>query len=202
MKKLTLSLAIILCFAVAINAQDLNFGAKAGLNIAGISFESDSYSTSSRIGFHVGGFVNYQFSDDFALQPEINFSTGGNEWDFNDGSTTGEIKTSNLSIPVLLQYTAVESFVFEAGLQYNVLLSIEQKIDGFGDGFEDISEFYKSGTIGAAIGALYQLDALVPGLSAGLRFVFDLTNINDTEVDAGNLRQNAFQINFLYTIPK
>ncbi|WP_299522845.1 porin family protein [Winogradskyella sp.] len=202
MKKFTLSLAFILCITFSINAQDLNYGAKAGLNIAGISFESDSYSTSSRIGFHVGGFVNYRFDEKFAIQPEINFSTGGNEWDFGNGDTTGEIKISNLSIPVLLQYDVVDNFVVEGGLQYNFLLSVEQKIDGSGDGFEDISEFYKSGTLGAAIGAIYQLDTLVPGLAAGLRFVFDLTNINDEDVDAGNLRQNAFQVNILYTIPK
>lgn len=188
--------------AISLNAQNLNFGAKAGLNIAGISFESDSYSTSSRIGFHLGAFVNYKFDEKFAIQPEINFSTGGNEWDFNNGTSTGEIKTSNLSIPVLLQYNAIQNLIFEAGLQYNVLLSIEQKIDGFSGGFEDISEFYKSGTLGAAIGAIYQLDTILPGLAAGLRFTFDLTNINDVDVDAGNLRQNAFQINILYTIPK
>ena len=201
MKKITLSLTFILCTALSINAQDLNFGAKAGLNIAGISFESDSYSTSSRLGFHIGGFANYKFSEKFAVQPEIYFSTGGNEWDFNNGTTTGELKTSTLSIPVLLQYDVIENLVVEAGLQYNFLLSIEQKINGFSDGFEDISEFYKSGTIGFAIGVLYHLDALVQGLAAGLRFTADLTNINDEEVDAGNLRQNAFQVNVLYTIP-
>ncbi|WP_111683839.1 porin family protein [Winogradskyella tangerina] len=202
MKKLSLSLIFLFCLSLTTYAQDLNFGAKAGLNLAGISFESDSYSTSSRIGFHVGGFVNYKFDEKFAVQPEIYFSTGGNEWDFNNGSTTGEIKTSNLVIPVLLQYSIVQNLVAEAGLQYSALLSIEQQIDGFSDGFEDISEFYKSGTVGAAIGAIYQLDTLVPGLSAGLRFSFDLSNINSEDVDAGNLRQNAFQVNILYTIPK
>ncbi|MEO1031442.1 MAG: porin family protein [Bacteroidota bacterium] len=202
MKRITLSLTFILCIAFTTNGQDLNFGAKAGLNITGVSFESDSYSTSSRIGFHVGGFANYKFSEKFAVQPEIYFSTGGNEWDFNNGDTTGEIKTSAISIPVLLQYDVIDHLVVEGGLQYNFLLSIEQKIDGSNDGFEDISEFYKSGTIGFAIGALYHLDALVPGLAAGLRFTADLSKINDVDVDAGNLRQNAFQINVLYTIPK
>ncbi|WP_299363329.1 porin family protein [Winogradskyella sp.] len=202
MKKLTLSFTFILCIAFSINAQDLNFGAKAGLNIAGISFENDSYSTSSRIGFHIGGFVNYNLNEKFAVQPEVYFSTGGNEWDFSNESTTGEVKTSNLSIPILLQYEVIDNLVIEGGPQYNILLSIEQKIDGSNDGFEDISEFYKSGIIGAAIGALYRLEDLVPGLAAGLRFAFDLTNINDVDVDAGNLRQNAFQVSILYTIPK
>ncbi|MEM9680263.1 MAG: hypothetical protein AAF901_08050, partial [Bacteroidota bacterium] len=59
----------------------------------------------------------------------------------------------------------------------------------------------KSGTLAIAFGGTYNLGKLLEGLSAGLRFYTDISNINDEDVDAGNLRSNMFQVNILYTIP-
>ncbi|WP_179345662.1 porin family protein [Winogradskyella ursingii] len=199
MKRFFLSLFIFTITITSVEAQDLNYGAKAGLNIAGISFSSSDYSTSPRIGFLVGGFLNYKIKEKLSVQPEVFYSTGGNNWDFNDGATTGEIKTSLISLPVLLKYNITNGLFLEAGLQYNFLLSIEQKIEESGNGFEDLTEFYKSGTLGFAIGASYQLDMVTNGLAAGLRFTSDFSKLNDVDVDADSLKQYALQLTLLYT---
>lgn len=186
------------CLSFAINAQEFNFGAKAGINISSISFGDADYTTSSVIGVHLGAFGNYTINDDIALQPELLFLTGGNTW--KAGSTEGKIKTSHISIPVFLQYNISDVFYLEAGPQYNFLLSIKQSIND-GD-FNDIERFYKSGTLGLGIGAGYDLSSLTPGLKASLRYSRDLSRMNDKDVDADNLKGSMVQLGVTYTFGK
>lgn len=184
-----------LSFPFMVQSQEFQFGAKGGVNIASISFSGSGYSTSSVIGVHVGAFGNYDIDEKLAVQPELLFSTGGNNWTIS--SVEGEIRTSHLTIPVLLQYNITDALYAEAGPQYSFLLSIKQSIEG-GES-EDIKEFYKSGAFGLGIGIGYNLESLVAGLSANARYTTDLTEINDVEVDAGNLKSNMFQIGLAYT---
>ncbi|WP_178989015.1 porin family protein [Winogradskyella schleiferi] len=200
MKNQALSITFFLFTLVTITAQDINFGAKAGVNIASIKFEDKDYSTSPRIGAHVGGFVNYEINEKLSGQLEVFYSMGGNKWDYDNGDTTGKVKTSMISIPLLAQYEVIEHLSAEAGIQYNFLLSVKQKIDDVDDSFEDLSKYYKTGSFGFALGALYQLDMLVPGLAAGLRYTRDLTKLNNSDVDAGKIKQGILQINFVYTL--
>jgi len=197
MKKIILSLCFISSVSL-LNAQNINFGAKVGANLSSISFSDSDYSTSSKVGFHIGGFVNYAFDEKLALQPELFYTTGGNTWTVS--STDGEVKTTEIAIPILVQYQVAENIHVEAGPQYNFLLSIEQAIND-GD-FDDIKEFYKSGYLGLALGAGYNLETLLPGLKAGLRYTFGLSEINDEEVGAGDLKASALQLSFQYTFSK
>jgi len=186
------------CLSFAINAQEFNFGAKAGINIANISFGDSDYTTSSFIGVHFGAIGNYSINEKATLQPELLFSTGGNTWKFN--TTEGKVKTSYISIPVMLQYNVTEEFYVEIGPQYNVLLSIKQSIND-GD-LVDIKEYYKSGTLGLGFGVGYDLDFVMPGLKASLRYYRDLSRMNDKDVDADNLKSSMFQIGVTYTFMK
>lgn len=197
MKKLTLSFILIFYLTLVSNAQDLKYGAKAGLNIASLNWD-DAYDTSSKIGVLFGGFVNYKLQEKLALHSELFFSSGGGTWERE--SFDGEVKLSFLSIPVLIQYDIAENLYLEGGLQYNFLLSNKEAV-GDSD-FDDLSENFKTGAFGFAIGAAYRLDTLVQGLVAGIRYTADISELNDIEVNAGDYKTSAIQISFLYTLSK
>src|SRR5580692_11570278 len=57
------------------NAQ-VQFGVKAGANIAGFT-GSDASGTSSLVSFNVGGLVKVPISDAFSFQPELVYSGEG-----------------------------------------------------------------------------------------------------------------------------
>lgn len=87
-------LGICLCFSVfAQNEYDeverdperfFRIGAKGGVNINKIS--GQSYSKGFNYNFQVGGFMQFNFSDHFGIQPEINFVQGSSE--FTDDATS------------------------------------------------------------------------------------------------------------------
>ncbi len=211
------SLFTILLFSVMTTsyAQEFTFGPKAGINIANISFSGSDYSTKSLLGVYIGAFGNYEINEKTSVQPEVLFMTGGTKWtyDFSDGgvivtegraaaplSVSGKIKTNYISIPVLLQYKITDEIYAEAGPQYNLLLSIKQTINGGSE--EDIKEYYKSGTFGISVGAGYDLDALVAGLRANIRYSRDLSDMQKEEVGGGKLKSSMIQIGVSYSFSK
>ncbi|MCB0462743.1 MAG: porin family protein [Flavobacteriaceae bacterium] len=214
-KKLFFTICL-LCLTLSLCAQEFTFGAKAGINISSINFEDSNYDTKSVIGVNIGLIGNIGVNEKFSIQPELLFLTGGNKWSYDFGNSTdistsannrainavneGKVKTSYISIPVLIQYKITEQFFAEAGPQYNILLSIKQSINN-GEN-EDIKEYYKSGTFGIGIGLGYDLASLLPGLKAGLRYTADLTKMNDDDVSAQSLKANMFQIGASYIFGK
>jgi len=201
MKKLTLSITLLLLLFTlpSLHAQDLKYGLKAGLNIASLNWSDDDFSTSSRLGAHFGGFVNYKLKEKLALHSELFYSTGGGKWETDNNE--GEVKIAYITLPVLVQYDVIENLYLEGGLQYNFLLSNKEAV-GDDDDFDDLTDNFKSGTFGFAIGAAYRLDTLLPGLIAGIRYTADITELNDIDVNAGDYKTSMIQLSFLYTLSK
>jgi len=196
MKKLTLSFSLLFFTLFCVNAQNLKYGAKAGLNIASLNWSDSDFDTSSKLGFHIGGFANYSLGEKLALHSELFFSQRGGKWEVDNFD--GEVKISFLTLPILVQYDIVENLYLEGGLQYNFLLSNKEATGD--DDFEDFTDNFKTGSFGFAIGAAYRLDTLLPGLIAGIRYTADITELNDIDVNAGDYKTSAIQISFLYTL--
>src|SRR5687768_12764079 len=74
MKKLIFTLAL-LSGPVFIFAQGVGVGIKAGANFS--NYSTDDYSTSSVTKYHVGAYVNINFSDKWGLRPEVLWSSQG-----------------------------------------------------------------------------------------------------------------------------
>ena len=197
MKKQTLLITFIFFAFLSTKAQNLSYGAKAGLNIAELNWDDD-YDTSSKFGVHFGGFVNYKLKEKLALHSEVFYSQGGGKWE--TGNLEGKVKLSFISLPILIQYDIVENLYLEGGIQYNFLLSNKEATGD--EDFEDYTDNFKTGAFGFGIGAAYRLDTLLPGLIAGIRYTADLTELNDIEVNAGDYKTNMIQISFLYRLSK
>lgn len=108
MKKIIVTITALFAFGFA-NAQDVKFGAKAGLDMQSYT---GGGSSESMTGFYVGGFAQFGLTDAISLQPGLNYNTAS-----KDG-----FKSDFLSIPVLFNYKVADKINIIAGpaLYYNM----------------------------------------------------------------------------------
>ncbi|MDR0682675.1 MAG: PorT family protein [Dysgonamonadaceae bacterium] len=99
MKK-TLLLFLGLALTYGLNAQ-LRYGVKLGGTLSDLSLKSEGESERSdpKIGFQIGGILEYSFSTSFALQPELLYVNNGGKFEDNLS-----FNLHNLQLPVNIKY--------------------------------------------------------------------------------------------------
>ena len=170
MKKILLIAAIAVCGMFSANAQDVNFGVKAGyLNASGeIEFEGVSVS-SSESGFYLGALVDLGISDNFHVQPELLYGNAG--------------EGSFLFIPVLAKY-----YIAESG--FSIMAGPQGTLD-----LEDGGEGYNSFGIDVAFGVAYDINE---NFFVDARYSLELTNRFSDGGDDFSGHINTFQIGLGY----
>lgn len=73
-------------FATELQAQELKLGAKAGVNFSDLKGPSN---TDMKTSYHIGLFVEYFFNEEFAIQPEVIYSSQGAKESYEGMKTTG-----------------------------------------------------------------------------------------------------------------
>jgi opacity protein-like surface antigen len=203
MKKIILAAVAVLVFGF-VNAQKVQFGLKGGLNVANQDFSVDGFpSTSSRIGFHIGGFVEVKISDKLCIQPEVLYSTQGSKFDLtvNDGGTeynTASIfKLAYINIPVMFKYYVAKKISLEAGPQIGFLTSSKLYVTVLGkDVSQNAKDLYESVDFGLNLGAGYDFTEKI---SAGVRYNFGLANIaKNQEGDDSTIKNAVFSVSLGY----
>ncbi len=185
MKKVCL-VAIAAMFSLSsINAQDIKFGAKAGVNFASISGdETDGFN--SRTSLNVGAVVEISISEKFSFQPELLYTGKGASLkdSFDEISIESTIKLDYLSLPLMAKYYVTEGLSLEAGPEVGFLLSAKAKAEGGGESGEiDIKDTFKGIDFGLNFGLGYKLDS---GLNFGARYNLGLANIIEESGDFSN----------------
>lgn len=201
MKKLLLVIAMV-AIGFTANAQDVKFGAKAGLNISNVRVSGDGITDEmkpdSKISFFVGGMAEVKLSDNFAIQPELLYSDQGSSRKV--GKSTSSINLGYLNLPIMAKYFVAEGFALEAGPQVGFLLSANAKteLDGksVGDAL-DIKKVYKTVDFGLGFGASYTLDF---GLNIGARYNLGLTDLakERVELDKTTMKNGVIQVSVGY----
>jgi hypothetical protein len=120
-----LQLTIILSAFLAINsfAQKVQFGLKAGLNMATVATDVPIKSQSKN-GFHAGITADMALSKHLFLQPQLVFNTKGTQFDAPDGMHTHVIKINAIDLPINLIYK------FSMGLQLGLGPNIGYNLSG------------------------------------------------------------------------
>lgn len=221
MKKLfiiTMTLA-----AFTLQAQDVTFGAKAGLNFASAAFDYPSGveepDLDSRTSIHFGVTAEFPVSDTFSVQPELLFSSLGAKSDgsysysdvFNNNNYEESYETTSklnyLLIPVMAKFYLSDAFSLEAGPQIGFLMSAKEegsyvlKNSDTGEVIEtdsatvDTKDSFKSTDFALNFGVGYKLES---GLNFGLRYSLGLTNLDDPEVDNYSTSTRNFQLSVGY----
>jgi len=152
-------------------------GAKGGVNINKIS--GKSYKEGFNFNFQAGIFLQFNFSDRFGLQPEVNFVQTSSEFSndandiyydlFLDGSQK-KSKLNFLEVPLLLNINVGESkrVKLQIGPAYGGLL--KQTVDSL----KANANIYKNGEWSAIGGLFIQL----PFVNIGARYKMGLTELN------------------------
>lgn len=123
MKKILLIAAIAVFGFSNVNAQDINFGAKAGVDLATSKVESSGFSASgSETGFYVGFFAEIGISEEFIFQPEVIYVAVK---DFDQ-----------INIPLLAKYAVSEEFKILAGPAIGILLDTAEGFSSLNYGIE------------------------------------------------------------------
>lgn len=189
MKKLFV--AALLLVGTTSMAQTFQLGIKGGVNVS--NFNGGNFHNidkKSLVGFHAGGFVNFQFGDHFSLQPEVLFSSQGAK--LEDAGNKENIKISYINVPVMLKYRFTGGFYLEAGPQIGFKVS-----ESTGD--QEINDFAKSTDLSIAGGLGFHSSS---GLGIGARYTAGISKVGD--FNAGDIdpdfKNGVIQVSLFYTL--
>lgn len=181
MKKfLVLAVVTVLGFS-NVNAQEIKFGAKGGLNFATVSGDNTK-GIEGVTSFNFGVLSEIPISDKFSFQPELMYS--GQGYSFNHNT----IALSYLNIPLMGKYYLTKGFSVEAGPQIGFLLAAKNEKTNVKDSFNTFD-------FGVNFGLGYKLDN---GLNFGVRYNLGLTDINNVDNSSIKNKNGVFQVSVGY----
>lgn len=228
MKKTILVMATVVVAGTAV--AQMNVGGKAGLNYSTYGTKIDPEpdekpESATGLGFHLGGYLEFMFSDNIGIRPELLFSARKTSDTQTTTSTTETFgttivaKTENdvkntlsyLEIPLLLNYKANDNLSFQVGPGLGFLMSSKSTFDGTtttttttgGQSTTTTTSVSgdsdsKEGLRGMELGAvLGVVYELESGLNFGLRYWRGLNTLNDeTEFGPVTVKTNANVLQF------
>ncbi len=170
MKLITTTVLFVFLMAGIASAQHANIGIKGGLNAFTVSNDNNS-DNDFKLGFNLGLLGHFHITDQFALQPEIVFSTQGAK--FTEAGTDFNLNLNYINIPVLLQYMFDNGFRLQAGPQVGILASANLEAN---NNSLDVSDDFESLDLGLSVGFSY----VNPESNFGydLRYNHGLSSIN------------------------
>ncbi|WP_178984997.1 porin family protein [Winogradskyella helgolandensis] len=193
MKKLFLCAALAAFAFTNVNAQEVTFGAKAGLNLASISGD-DTDDLDGRTAFHIGAVAEISISEKFSVQPELLYSIQGAA--FKEDGYEETLKYDYLNLPIMAKYYVAEGFSVEAGPQVGFLLSSKYEAEFDGESEEADNDDASSIDFGLNFGLGYKMDS---GLNFGVRYNLGLSNMYDGEFsDDFSIKNNVLQVSVGY----
>lgn len=177
MKRVFLSVTIMIAFAAVSSAQGVRLGVKLGTNLNKI--EGQSFNDGFDLSYHAGGFAEIDFNKKWGIQPEVLWNqTTGRRSNFNtlyssvaNPAGSEKFKLNYLSIPILLRYNVGKLLSLNAGPQFGILLSEDKTL------LQNGQSAFKNGDFSMVGGA--QLNFAFLRIYG--RYNIGLQNINDID---------------------
>ncbi|SEI39221.1 Outer membrane protein beta-barrel domain-containing protein [Dyadobacter sp. SG02] len=188
MRKISL-LVLLSVFSSAAFAQSFSIGPKAGVNIS--NYTGSDVESDARVGYHLGGILNFGIGQVFSIQPEVLFSTQGAKFK-NAGKQ--EFKTTYVTVPVMLKFRSKGGFYFEFGPQASFKT---------GEDIPDqtIDNFAKNLDLAGGVGLGYQANF---GLGIGARYIAGFSKVGDFDKTAAmnpDFKNSVIQFSLFFAIP-
>ena len=190
MKKLALSL-VALMFATSVFAMNFSVGAKGNIGIATTIQSVDDEPVEDILPVFsgsIGGVFGIQFTEMFALEPEVMFHFG-NGFSMENEMYGKTVKYSynwtTLEIPVMFKAKFAVGdghFAVAVGPQFNFLLgdiNVKYECDGNTETDSYSADGFNIFTLGIGAGVEYGLPVGPGDLVFGVRWQMDLTNVKD-----------------------
>lgn len=223
------SICLALIFLCAMNSvsQEINFGAKVGLNLASLrgDYPDGVDEIKPIVGFHIGGFAEYVVNEQISIQPELLFSRQGVNTKVNENanSFSQAPRLNYLNLALMGTYKVLEKLAIEIGPQIGYTLSAKSKWeyeDGIDSSNNETVELdlrnggtvnFLGGTIegdgrikkfdfGLNLGASYELNEhMFVQIRSNLGLsVVDKNSTSSTSLDSWNLKNTVLQLSFGY----
>ena len=193
MKKL-LFVAALLSGSLFLKAQHVEFGLKAGMNIANLKDKNgdpnDYYHT--KLGVYGGGLAHIHLNKNWAVQPEVVFSVQGTK--YGNGSDPETVRTLNyINLPVLVQYMTASGFRLEAGPQIGFLVGAKDEYKGVKT---DVKNYVRSTEFAMVFGLGYLTKV---GFGVDARVNVGLSDISKgATLPSPSYRNDVVQIGIFY----
>ena len=166
-------LCFILCgfFLISYSGTAQKFDAGIIVGVSPSQVDGDNLSGFNKVGIKAGGFVKRKFSDDWALQFELEYIQKGSRRPVNtDDNSYYLLRLNYVEAPFMLSYFVNKKLSVEAGLSLGVLISYYEEDE---TGIPYNSDFHKYDFLGNG-GINYMLSE---HLSVGVRFSYSLVPI-------------------------
>jgi hypothetical protein len=182
MKRVSFFAVLLLVTPLFVQAQKgIGLGIKAGANFADQSVED--IDVNSVTDYHVGAYVNLNFSEKFGITPEVLYSAYGTKWE------DVKVDYDYIAIPIMVRFLPAKFLSIEAGPQFSFLTKAEVEDVG------DVKDQLKNNDFGVAFGAGLHLPL---GLQVGARYVLGFTDVSD--VSENSVKNRTFQVYAGWTI--
>jgi hypothetical protein len=181
MKNFMLIALLSIVFLGGVNAQNIHFGVKGGLNLANINGDYTE-DLKTRTSFHVGGLAEILVLDQLYFQPELLYSAQGAKGDNMDAT----IKMDYIQVPIMAKYFLIDNLSMELGPQLSFLVNSDFEFDGDPSVSIDSKDIYKKMDFGLNFGLSYKLNKI---------FFSGRYNLGLTQILEGDLGDEVIQHN-------
>jgi hypothetical protein len=193
--------ALIVCIALVAFTQTskaqlkTEFGLKGGLNVSGLSLNSDKKLSGAKynnlLGLHFGAYALLR-TGKFGIQPEIVYSQQGQLYNIGSYSNL-RTELNYINVPVVVKYYLVGGLNVQAGAQLGVLVSAKGDLVNSTGGQpvailgQNIKSYVNSTDLGLSFGAGIDIPF---GLNLNLRYNIGVSNVNKYQ-SAGSSSGNS-----------
>lgn len=187
-------LPVLLLASTVTFAQTFQLGVKGGVNLAsytGANFGNGT-ETSTILGFHVGGLINFKLGEVFSIQPEVLFSSQGAK--VKNATSESNLKVTYLNVPVMAKLK-FGSVYLEAGPQVGFKTSEDAGVPN-----QSINSFAKNLDLALAAGIGYHSKS---GLGIGARYFAGVSKVGDFAKNATvdpDFKNSVIQFSVFYTL--
>jgi hypothetical protein len=199
MKKIIITLGVLVLFSMKSMAQDdrsnFKIGVKVGANISNIYDKTGEVFTADYKGGFTGGlFLGLPIGKVLGLQPEILFSQKG----FVSSGTLAGISfsqtrtTDYIDIPIFLAIKPTSFLTIKAGPQYSYLMKQKDTFKNSVFTTEQIRQFDNTNIRKNILGLVGGVDITVSKLIIGARVGMELQNNNGDETSTNPRYKNAW----------
>ncbi len=205
MFKRIILMAIVTMATISVNAQEIQFGVKGGLNLSteskykninGYNAESPGF----RTGLHIGGVVNWAINERFELETDLLYSMQGfkdrveveAEQRLHDKNYS--VTSHYLTLPIAAKVNLVKGVYVECGPQFGYLLSKKDKLEDheIDDSFDSDNTKKFDFSIFGGLGYRFENGAFVDA-----RYIHGLTGTSKV-FDGGKNRNIQISLGYLF----
>ena len=185
MKKLLFSALGLLLAGGAFAQTELEWGVKAGLNVANLTYSG----VNSKPGIVAGVFCQFKVNYLFTIQPELVYSRQGcsDSYHFKDVKYHDSWRINYLNLPILARIYILDNFSVDVGPQFGLGLKMTQRQEH--DDHIEIDKRHDFHTFDFSIPVGISYDFPM-GLIVSVRYNVGFTNVIK---DAGTNKNSVFQ---------